>query len=312
MRAPADVNRVGRHPTTRASPAPSVLATRALLFSENRASWRAGRILAAAHLAAGELWQDHGLVFTGSTGKPLDDASVRRSFRALCEKAGIGGSWSPRELGHTFVSLMSESGIAAEEIARLAGDSGSRTIEVVFRHELRPVITTGADAMDKMFRWPFACPNRGSRRAARLDLQHGDVLGQGLGRDEPGQPGEIARPLDPHIVEGRTVADMFTIGEFARLGDISIRMLRHFDEIGLLAPAQVDPATGYRSYSIAQLRDLNRIVALRGLGFSLTEARQLLAGITAVELRGMLLVRQAELERQIEVGRSAFPQHAGT
>jgi DNA-binding transcriptional MerR regulator len=99
---------------------------------------------------------------------------------------------------------------------------------------------------------------------------------------------------------------MFTIGEFARLGDISIRMLRHYDEIGLLAPAQVDPATGYRSYSIAQLRDLNRIVALRGLGFSLAEVRQLLAGITAAELRAMLLARQADLERQIELGQAAL------
>ena len=106
---------------------------------------------AAARLAAGELWQDHGLVFTSSTGKPLDDANVRRAFRALCQKAGIGGNWSPRELRHTFVSLMSESGIAVEEIARLAGHSSSRTTEVVYRHELRPVITTGADAMDKMF-----------------------------------------------------------------------------------------------------------------------------------------------------------------
>ncbi len=107
---------------------------------------------AAARLAAGELWQDHGLVFTSSTGKSLDDANVRRGFRALCDKAGIGGSWSPRELRHTFVSLMSESGIAVEEIARLAGHSSSRTTEVVYRHELRPVITTGADVMDKMFR----------------------------------------------------------------------------------------------------------------------------------------------------------------
>ena len=55
------------------------------------------------------------------------------------------------ELRHTFVSLMSESGIAVEEIARLAGHSSSRTTEVVYRHELRPVITSGADAMDKMF-----------------------------------------------------------------------------------------------------------------------------------------------------------------
>jgi DNA-binding transcriptional MerR regulator len=99
---------------------------------------------------------------------------------------------------------------------------------------------------------------------------------------------------------------MFSIGEFARLGDISVRMLRHYDEIGLLEPATVDPATGYRGYSIAQLRDLNRVVALRGLGFSLAEVRRLLAGITAVELRGMLLLRQTELERQLEAGRSSL------
>jgi DNA-binding transcriptional MerR regulator len=99
---------------------------------------------------------------------------------------------------------------------------------------------------------------------------------------------------------------MFSIGEFARLADLSIRMLRHYDEIGLLTPAHVEPVTGYRSYSIAQLRDLNRIVALRGLGFSLAEVRQLLSGITAEELRGMLLLRQAELERQIAANRSSL------
>jgi DNA-binding transcriptional MerR regulator/effector-binding domain-containing protein len=99
---------------------------------------------------------------------------------------------------------------------------------------------------------------------------------------------------------------VFTIGEFARLGDISIRMLRHYDEIGLLTPARVDPVTGYRGYSIAQLRDLNRIVALRGLGFSLAEARQLLSGITAIELRSMLLLRRAELEQQLEAAQSGL------
>lgn len=99
---------------------------------------------------------------------------------------------------------------------------------------------------------------------------------------------------------------MFTIGEFSQLGAISIRMLRHYDEIGVLAPAQVDPVTGYRSYSIAQLRDLNRVVALRGLGFSLAEVRQLLAGITAAEMRGMLLLRQTELARRLAADRSSL------
>ena len=106
---------------------------------------------AQARLAAGPLWQDTGLVFTTSAGTPLDASHVRRDFRALCKKAGIEGVWAPRELRHTFVSVMSVSGVAVEEIARLAGHASSRTTETIYRHELRPVITTGADVMDKIF-----------------------------------------------------------------------------------------------------------------------------------------------------------------
>jgi hypothetical protein len=58
---------------------------------------------------------------------------------------------APRELRHTFVPVMSESGVSVEEIARLARHSRSRTTETIDRHELRPVITTGADVMDKIF-----------------------------------------------------------------------------------------------------------------------------------------------------------------
>jgi DNA-binding transcriptional MerR regulator/effector-binding domain-containing protein len=92
---------------------------------------------------------------------------------------------------------------------------------------------------------------------------------------------------------------MFSIGEFARLGAVSIRTLRHYDEIGLLPPTDVDPATGYRSYSAKQLRQLNRIVALKDLGLTLGQIRQLLDGITVDELRGMLLLRRAQLEREL-------------
>ena len=106
---------------------------------------------AEAQLAAGALWHDEGLVFTTSVGTPLDASHVRRDFRALCKKAGIEGVWTPRELRHTFVSVMSESGVAVEEIAHLAGHASSRTTETIYRHELRPVITTGADVMDKLF-----------------------------------------------------------------------------------------------------------------------------------------------------------------
>jgi DNA-binding transcriptional MerR regulator len=93
---------------------------------------------------------------------------------------------------------------------------------------------------------------------------------------------------------------MFSIGEFARLGGVSIRTLRHYDEIGLLRPASVGPGTGYRGYSAAQLGQLNRIMALKELGLSLTQVRLLLDGVTLGELRGMLLLRRAQLEHEID------------
>lgn len=72
---------------------------------------------------AGDLWQDRGLVFCTSVGSPLDASNVRREFRKITKAAGLGGLWAPRELRTSFVSLMSGSGVPAEEIARLAGHS---------------------------------------------------------------------------------------------------------------------------------------------------------------------------------------------
>jgi integrase len=102
--------------------------------------------------AAGLTWSDRDLVFSTRTGAALDAANVRREFKAVCKTAQIGGDWTPRELRHSFVSLMSSSGVPVEEIARLAGHSSSRTTEVVYRRELRPVLTTGAEAMDRLFK----------------------------------------------------------------------------------------------------------------------------------------------------------------
>ncbi|MGO8961368.1 MAG: MerR family transcriptional regulator [Streptosporangiaceae bacterium] len=94
---------------------------------------------------------------------------------------------------------------------------------------------------------------------------------------------------------------MFSIGEFARYGRISVRMLRHYDEIGLLQPARVDPGTAYRFYEARQLSDLNRIIALKDLGFTLQQVRAILdQRIGAAELRGMLILRRAEIHAQIE------------
>jgi len=90
------------------------------------------------------------LVFCTAAGEPLDAANVRRSFRAVCRAAGIGPDWTPRELRHTFVSLMSDSHVAVEEIARLVGHASSKVTETVYRHQLRPVLTTGAEKMDTL------------------------------------------------------------------------------------------------------------------------------------------------------------------
>jgi DNA-binding transcriptional MerR regulator len=93
---------------------------------------------------------------------------------------------------------------------------------------------------------------------------------------------------------------MFGIGDFARHGRVSVRMLRHYDAIGLLRPAQVDPVTGYRSYEARQLSRLNRIVALKDLGFSLQQVQAILDDKVSVEeLRGMLRLRRAQLQSQI-------------
>src|SRR5215467_9914240 len=101
---------------------------------------------------ADERWQDTGLVFTTHLGTALDAGNVRKMFKRVCRAAGIGDGWTPRELRTSFVSLMSHRGVSIEEIARLVGHASTRTTEVVYRRELRPVITTGAEIMDEVFR----------------------------------------------------------------------------------------------------------------------------------------------------------------
>jgi DNA-binding transcriptional MerR regulator len=77
-------------------------------------------------------------------------------------------------------------------------------------------------------------------------------------------------------------------------------MLRHYDAIGLLRPAYVDPVTGYRSYDAGQFVDLNRIVALKELGFSLEQVRTMIADeISPADVRAMLTMRRAELEATV-------------
>jgi len=101
---------------------------------------------------AADVWQESGLVFTTSVGTPFESHNLRREFRKVTAAAGLGSRWVPKELRTSFVSMMSYHGVPVEEIARLAGHASSRTTEVIYRRELRPVITTGAEVMDEIFR----------------------------------------------------------------------------------------------------------------------------------------------------------------
>jgi len=106
-----------------------------------------------SRLRSAARWPDNDLVFTTQFGTPLDAANVRRAFRQVAEQPGLQAEeWTPRELRHSFVSLLSSAGIPIEDIAHLAGHANTRTTEKVYRKDLRPVLTRGAKAMDDIFK----------------------------------------------------------------------------------------------------------------------------------------------------------------
>ena len=122
---------------------------------------------ARSRQAAGERWIDNDLVFASAVGSPLDAANVRRGFRRVAAAAGLDAAdWTPRELRHSFVSVLSDAGVPIEQIARLVGHTGGSTVtETVYRKQLRPVIEDGATVMDRVF-------GRGTAQAARRPTTH--------------------------------------------------------------------------------------------------------------------------------------------
>ena len=98
---------------------------------------------------------------------------------------------------------------------------------------------------------------------------------------------------------------MLRIGEFAWLSQVTVETLRHYDKIGLLKPVQTDRFTGYRYYSLDQLPRLNRILALKDLGLPLEQIGHILdEDLSPDEIRGMLRLKQAELEDQMQGART--------
>jgi effector-binding domain-containing protein len=94
---------------------------------------------------------------------------------------------------------------------------------------------------------------------------------------------------------------MLKIGDFSKLGQVTVKALRLYDQMGLIKPFHVDDFTGYRYYSAEQLPRLNRILAFKDLGFSLEQITKLLdENLASAEIRGMLRLKQGELQRLVE------------
>lgn len=110
----------------------------------------------ADRAAAGQRWQENGLVFASKVGTPLDPSHVRREFRrALRNVDGLDpAEWTPRELRHSFVSLLSDQGLPLDDISRLVGHSSTAVTELVYRKQIRPVLQMGATTMDRVFATP--------------------------------------------------------------------------------------------------------------------------------------------------------------
>jgi integrase len=107
---------------------------------------------AAMRERAGNLWQENGLVFASEVGTELDRHNVLRGFRRILKAAGLTPEdWTPRELRHSFVSLLSDAKVPIEVISRLVGHSGTAVTERVYRHQIRPVVEEAATEMDRIF-----------------------------------------------------------------------------------------------------------------------------------------------------------------
>jgi integrase len=116
---------------------------------------------AAQRRETAETWHDHDLVFCREDGTPLDRWQIRRQFQKITQTAGLGADWTPRELRHSFVSILSNNGgLRIEDISDLMGHSGTSVTETVYRHEIRPALTKAATAMTRSSKPPRPSPRQ--------------------------------------------------------------------------------------------------------------------------------------------------------
>lgn len=93
---------------------------------------------------------------------------------------------------------------------------------------------------------------------------------------------------------------MFKIGDFSRVSHVSIRMLRHYDKLGLLTPDTIDEESGYRYYLASQLRTVNKIQKLKAMGFSLAVIKEILASEDDIdEIKTHFTIREEELKEEL-------------
>ena len=143
---------------------PSIAIWRSVRAGGDTKTRKSRRTLAMAQRCADALtplWHQrecqHGpecdcLVFPSRAGTPLDRHNVLRSFRKVVTAAGLNAKdWAPRELRHSFVSLLSDDGVPLENIARLVGHRTKTITETVYRQQLRPIIEDAATAMNRIF-----------------------------------------------------------------------------------------------------------------------------------------------------------------
>lgn len=123
---------------------PSIAAIALRNLRTDQARWK---------LKLGAAWdiRGMGLVFTDRAGAPRWPQDIRRYFKVLCGRAKIGEHWTPREMRHTFVSVLNHSGVDIEQIADAVGHVNSTVTKVVYRHQLADKVTVAATAMDSIF-----------------------------------------------------------------------------------------------------------------------------------------------------------------